>query len=128
MKTAQILVVDDDDKSRTLACDFLTVNGMQTTWAVDGEEGLLCVARQRPDLILMDMRMPHLDGIETTHRLKGNPETASIPIVMLSASAMLEEKEQMRVAGCDAILTKPVALPELLATVLRILKPGSGKK
>lgn len=112
-----ILVVDDDDKSRKLVSEFLAVKGFAVDEAADGEEGIVCVARRRPALILLDMKMPRLDGIRTIKRLKGDPATADIPVIMLSASAMENEKTAMREAGCHAILSKPVDLRALLTAV-----------
>ena len=119
-----IMVVDDDDMSRKLAREFLMVSGFGVVEACDGEECLLFVASKRPALIVLDMRMPRLDGIETIRRLKGNPETRSIPIIMLSASAMVKEKQEMLASGCDAILSKPVDLEKLLVTVRLLLRDG----
>lgn len=116
-----ILVVDDDERSRKLACELIAVNGFNVAEAADGEECLLLVAIKRPDVILLDMQMPRLDGIKTMKRLKGNPDTEAIPIVMLSASAMAEEKEAMRAGGCVAILSKPVDLKELIETIKKTL-------
>ena len=125
-----ILVVDDDDWSRKLVCAFLTIHGFHAVDACDGEEGLAFTAGSRPDLVILDMQMPRLDGIATIKKLKERPDTAAIPIVMLSASAMERDKEKMRAAGCGAILTKPVNLAELLATIRKQLvglaKGGGG--
>ena len=125
---ALILVVDDDDKSRKLASDFLASKGFAVAEAGDGEECLLCVGRQMPDLIVLDMQMPRLDGIATMKRLKETTGTAAIPVVMLSASAMEKDKERMWDAGCNAVLTKPVNLKELLATVRECLNAEIGAR
>ena len=123
-----ILVVDDDDKSRKLAAEFLGVRGFDMAEAGDGEECLLQVARRRPDLILLDMQMPRLGGIATLRRLKNDTGMAAIPVVMLSASAMPDEQEQMRAAGCVAVLSKPVDLKELLTTVQEHLNAEVGSR
>lgn len=122
-----ILAVDDDIRSRKLACDFLAVSGYRVAEAGDGEECLCAVTRERPDLILLDMQMPRMDGVETMKRLKGNPLTSAIPVVILSASAMDSEKKKMRDAGFNIVLSKPVNLRELMATVKACLNGASGR-
>lgn len=123
-----ILVVDDDDNCRKLASTFLTANGFVVAEADDGDACLLRVSRERPDLILLDMQMPYLDGIGTIMRLKDKPETAGIPVIMVSESSVAAELEQMRAAGCKAILSKPWNLKELLATVREHLKELEGMR
>jgi len=89
--------------------------------AEDGEKGCAMAAAERPDLILMDLEMPVVDGWEATRRLKGDPKTRAIPIVGLSAHALASEREKAMAAGCDEFDTKPVEFDRLVATIQRLL-------
>jgi two-component system cell cycle response regulator DivK len=89
--------------------------------AEDGEKGCEMAAAERPDIILMDLEMPVVDGWEATRRLKGNPQTREIPIIALSAHALAGERDKALAAGCDEFDTKPIEFDRLVATVRRIL-------
>ena len=89
--------------------------------AEDGEKGCDMAAAERPDLVLMDLEMPGIDGWEATRRLKSNPETRDIPVIALSAHALAGSREKALAAGCDEFDTKPIEFDRLLATMRRVL-------
>ena len=120
-----ILVIEDHAPNATLVVDLLSFHGFRVTWAADGEKGLEMLKADRPDLILMDIQMPKMDGFTLTRQLKADDATKSIPIVALTARAMVGDAEQALAAGCDGYLTKPVNTRELPKTVKRFLQ-GEG--
>ena len=113
----RILVVDDDEMNRDMLSRRLLRKGFEVDLAVNGEEAIQKAHAARPEIILMDLSMPVLDGYEATRRLKASPETARIPIIGLSAHAMVGDREKALAAGCDDYDTKPVELPRLLEKV-----------
>jgi len=116
-----ILLVEDNEMNRDMLSRRLERKGFEITIAVDGEEGVAKALSVKPDLILMDMSLPKLDGWEATRQVKANPETASIPIIALTAHAMAEDREKALAAGCDEYDTKPVELPRLLEKIQGML-------
>jgi CheY-like chemotaxis protein len=110
----KVLLVEDNEMNRDMLSRRLVRNGYDVVIAVNGQEGLDMAASERPDLILMDMSLPVLDGWEATRRLKADPGTASIPIIALTAHAMETDREKAMAAGCDDFDTKPIELPRLL--------------
>ena len=124
MPMPKILVVDDDEMNRDMLSRRLLRKGYDVVLAVNGEEAIERVAAERPQLILMDLSMPVLDGYEATRRLKASGEPAAIPIIGLSAHAMVGDREKALAAGCDDYDTKPVELPRLLGKVETFLSPG----
>ena len=115
--TKKILVVEDDTDNRRIVTKVLSVEGYRVVEATDGVEALAKVRTEQPDLILMDLAMPNMDGWEATRRLKSDPTTRSIPVVALTAVAMRGDEEQARAAGCDDYLSmpaRPVAIRELV--------------
>ena len=120
----KILVVDDDEMNRDMLSRRLLRKGYEVVLAVNGLEAIEKAGHDRPELILMDLSMPVLDGYEATRRLKAEVETASIPIIGLSAHAMVGDREKALAAGCDDYDTKPVELPRLLGKVEAFLSPG----
>ena len=104
----KVLIVDDDADNRRIVAKVLLVEGYQVIEACDGLEALARARAELPDLILMDLSLPHLDGWEATRQLKGDPATLAIPVVALTAFAMRGDEEQARAAGCDDYLSKPV--------------------
>jgi two-component system cell cycle response regulator DivK len=104
----KVLVVEDDMDNRRIVVKVLSVEGYQVTQATDGLEALARVREERPDVILMDLALPNMDGWEATRQLKSDPATRSIPVVALTAFAMRGDEEQARAAGCDDYLPKPV--------------------
>lgn len=114
----RILVVEDDPDNRRIVAKVLTVEGYDVIEAIDGIEALAQARAERPDLILMDLALPNVDGWEATRQLKSDPETRSIPVVALTAVAMRGDEEQARAAGCDDYLPKP-ARPAAIRAVVK---------
>jgi len=118
---AKILLVEDHEMNRDMLSRRLKKRGYEVAIAVDGAEGLEMAGSDSPDLILMDMSLPVIDGWEATRRLKADEATRSIPVVALTAHAMSTDREKAMEAGCDAYETKPVELPRLLETIEKLL-------
>ena len=114
---ARLLYVEDNEMNRDMLSRRLQRRGYEVLIAVDGEQGIAMATIEKPDLILMDMSLPIIDGWEAVRRLKAAPETASIPIIGLTAHAMESDREKCLAAGCDDYDTKPVELPRLLAKI-----------
>ena len=124
----KILLVEDNEMNRDMLSRRLVRNGFEVVIAVDGVKGVSMAGSERPDLILMDMSLPEIDGWEATRRVKADPATKSIPVIALTAHAMAEDKEKSLAAGCDDFDTKPVELPRLLAKIQALLaKVGAAK-
>ena len=120
----KILLVEDNEMNRDMLSRRLERKGYQILIAVDGGEGIELARAQAPDLILMDMSLPVVDGWEATRRLKAAPETQQIPVIALTAHAMRGDQEKALEAGCDDYDTKPVDLPRLLGKIEALL-PGA---
>ncbi len=118
----KILLVEDNEMNRDMLSRRLERKGYQVVMAVDGQEGVARAQSEAPDLILMDMSLPVLDGWEATRQLKGASETRAIPIIALTAHAMSGDREKAIEAGCDDYDTKPIELPRLLAKVEALLE------
>jgi CheY-like chemotaxis protein len=118
---ATILIVEDNAMNLELATDLLTVAGYSVRQARTGEEGLRLARLESPGLILMDLRMPGLDGYATLRALKADPRTAVIPTVALTAQAMAGDKEAALAAGFDAYISKPIDTQTFSQTVARVL-------
>lgn len=103
-----ILIVEDSALNRKLVETVLKPHGYQLLLAVDGEEAVRVAAREKPDLILMDIQLPKVSGYQATQIIKAQPETAHIPIVALTAHAMAGDRERAEAAGCDGYITKPI--------------------
>ena len=116
-RRARILIVEDNEMNRDMLTRRLARKGFDIVAAVDGGEALARVVTEKPDLILMDMRLPGLNGWEASRRLKADPTTRAIPIIALTAHAMVGDRERAKEAGCDDYDTKPVDLPRLLAKI-----------
>ena len=123
---AKILLVEDNELNRDMLSRRLSRRGHQVVEATDGEAALALAAGERPDLILMDMSLPGLDGWEATRRLKAAPATRPIPVIALTAHAMVADRERSLAAGCDDFDTKPVELERLLGKIARLLPPAAG--
>ena len=117
----RILLVEDNEMNRDMLSRRLTRRGFDVLIAGDGAEGIAMAAAERPDLILMDMSLPVVDGWEATRRLKADPATRPIPVIALTAHAMSTDREKVFEAGCDDYDTKPVELPRLLEKMERLL-------
>jgi two-component system cell cycle response regulator DivK len=121
----RILYVEDNEDNVYMLTRRLERSGFEVVVAVDGEQGIELARAERPDLILMDLSLPVLDGWEATRRLKASQETQTIPIIALSAHAMPGDREKALEAGCDDYDSKPVKLPGLLAKIRALLPEGS---
>ena len=121
MANELILIIEDNEKNRKLARDVLQVKGYQTIESETAEEGLKLALEKSPNLILMDIQLPGMDGITAMKRLKGDPRTAGIPIIAITASAMTHNRTTMLAEGFDGYQTKPISLKEFLAEVQRVL-------
>jgi two-component system cell cycle response regulator DivK len=126
MAREQILIVDDNAQNLKLARVLLTAEGYEVLTAVNGEDALALLESSAPRLILMDLQLPGVDGLELTRQLKENPAHRHIVIVALTAYAMKGDQEKALVAGCDAYMSKPIntaALPKLVADLLSRQRP-----
>ena len=120
----KILIVEDVEYNRDLLVQLLEEE-YEVVTAADGAAGIEAAARERPDLILMDLSLPGVDGWEATRRLKARPETEAIPVIALTAHAMQGDEERARACGCDDYLTKPIDEDQLFAKLARLLGPGA---
>jgi two-component system cell cycle response regulator DivK len=112
-----VLLVEDNPHNRKIFSGMLTHHGFRVREAETGEIALASVAEERPDLILMDLSIPGIDGWECTRRLKNDPGTKSIPIIALTAHAMRGDEERARAAGCDGYLSKPISPKKVVEEV-----------
>ncbi len=118
---SKILLIEDNEMNRDMLSRRLERKGFDVVIAVDGQQGLDMARNDAPDLILMDMSLPVLDGWEATRQLKADGETSKIPVIGLSAHAMAGDREKAMEAGCDDYDTKPVELPRLLDKIASFL-------
>lgn len=122
-----ILLVEDFDDAREMYRDYLTFSGLRVETARDGQEAILKARALAPDLILMDLSLPGLDGWEATRLLKADPKTRHLLVVALSAHALAAEGERARAAGCDGFIAKPCLPPDLLSQIQGFLKTRKPK-
>jgi two-component system cell cycle response regulator DivK len=123
--TKRILVVEDQEDNRRIIRDLLSTRGYKLIEAQDGEAGVRLAKEHRPDLILMDIQLPVLDGYEATRRIKADPELRAIPIVVVTSYALSGDDQKAVAAGCDGYVAKPFSPRQLLATVRKFLdEPG----
>ena len=116
-----ILIVEDEPRNLKLIRDLLQASGYLTLEATDGAQGIELAKAHKPDLILMDIMMPNMDGFEATKILKADAETRNIPIIALTSYAMKGDEEKIREAGCDGYITKPIDTKEFLKKVAEYL-------
>jgi CheY-like chemotaxis protein len=119
----KILLVEDNDLNRDMLSRRLTKRGYEVLTATDGEQGLVLAQAEQPDLVLMDMSLPGIDGWETTRRLRAGAGTAAIPVIALTAHAMAGDRERALEAGCDDYDTKPVEMDRLLLKIESLTRP-----
>jgi two-component system cell cycle response regulator DivK len=122
--TQRILVVEDQEDNRRIIRDLLTSVGYELLEALDGEAAVRLAKEHRPDLILMDIQLPGLDGYEATRRIKADPELGAIPIVVVTSYALSGDDRKAKAAGCDAYVAKPFSPRHLLATIRKFLGEG----
>ena len=120
---ARILLVEDNDMNRDMLSRRLVRNGYEVFLAMDGQQGVDMALSERPDLILMDMSLPVIDGWEATRRIKANDATRRIPVIALTAHAMAGDREKAMEVGCDDYDTKPVEISRLVGKIAALLKP-----
>ncbi|KTD05482.1 response regulator [Fluoribacter gormanii] len=118
----KILIVEDNELNLDMLSRRLQRKGYEVSSAVDGEKGVIMARDEHPDLILMDLSLPVLDGYGATRQLKSDPKTQSIPIIALTAHAMVGDREKAVAAGCDEYEVKPIDLPRLLEKIERLVK------
>jgi two-component system cell cycle response regulator DivK len=120
--TKRILVVEDHEENRRIMRDLLTSAGFEMIEAHTGEDGVRLAGAERPDLVLMDIQLPGLDGYEATRRIKANPALRAIPIIVVTSYALSGDEGKARAAGCDDYVAKPFSPRALLAKVRELLK------
>ena len=121
-----VLIVDDEPDNIELLGRRLARRGFEVASATSAEEGIAKAVAGRPDVILMDIKMPRVDGLEATQRLKADPATAGIPVITLTAHAMAEDRDKCLAAGCDDYASKPIDKAQLLATCARWIGADGG--
>jgi two-component system cell cycle response regulator DivK len=120
----RILVIEDQQDNRQILRDLLTSADFEVIEAMDGETGLVAAAAQRPDLVLMDIQLPGLDGYEATRRIKADAALRAIPVIAVTSYGLAGDAEKAFAAGCDAYISKPYSPRQLLAKVREYLPPG----
>ena len=121
--TKRILVIEDTEDNRQIVRDLLASAGYELIEAVDGTEGVAAAEREKPDLILMDIQLPGIDGYEATRRIRAIPALATVPIIAVTSYALSGDEAKTRAAGCDGYVAKPFSPRQLLAKVREFL-PG----
>ena len=116
-----ILIVEDNEKNRKLVRDVLQFNGYKTVEAVTAEAGIQLARAEKPDLILMDIQLPGMDGITALGHLRADPATKGIPVIAVTASAMTQDRQKILAAGFDGYQTKPINVKEFLGVVRQAL-------
>jgi len=119
-----VLIVEDNEKNMKLARDVLQAKGYQTLEALTGEDGVRLAKEKRPDLVLMDIQLPGINGIEAFRQIRGEAGTAHIPVVAVTASVTPTDRSAINAAGFDAFVSKPINLKEFLDTVKRLVESG----
>jgi two-component system, cell cycle response regulator DivK len=117
----RILVIEDMEDNRRILRDLLTNAGFDLIEAVDGEKGIVAAAEHRPDLILMDIQLPIVDGYEATRRIKANPELRHIPIIAVTSYALSGDDAKAAAAGCDGYVAKPFSSRQVVAKIREFL-------
>lgn len=122
----KILLVEDNEMNRDMLSRRLLRNGFEVVMAVDGQQAVDMATSDKPDIILMDMSLPVLDGWEATRQVKANAATQNIPVIALTAHAMAEDEQKARAAGCDDFDTKPVDIARLVGKINALLDGKGG--
>ena len=116
-----VFLVEDNEMNRDMLTRRLTKKGYEVATAEDGQEAVDKIGDVKPDIVLMDMSLPRMDGLEATRRIKAHPELGAVPVVVLTANATTNDRDDAMAAGCDAFETKPINLPQLLETMAACL-------
>jgi two-component system cell cycle response regulator DivK len=124
MTSPKILVVEDNERNMKLFCDLLEASGYRTLEATTGERAVELALEHRPDLVLMDIQLPDIDGIEALRRLRADERFSAAPVLALTAQAMEGDRERFLAAGFDGYLSKPVDVTDFVATVRRYCEGG----
>ena len=122
MSGALILIVEDNDKNRKLVRDVLTFKGYEVIESETGEEGVRLAQERRPSLVLMDIRLPGIDGVEALRRLRAEETTQGIPVLAMTASVMSEDRQKIMAAGFDGYQSKPINVADFVAAVAQLLE------
>ena len=123
---AKVLLVEDNEMNRDMLSRRLIRRGFQVVFAMDGQQGVALARSEQPDIILMDMSLPVIDGWEATRRVKADDATRSVPVIGLTAHAMAGDREKAIEAGCDDYDTKPVELDRLIGKIERLIGAAKG--
>ena len=121
----KILLVEDNEMNRDMLSRRLLKKGFEVVIAIDGGEGVAKAKSEKPDLILMDLSLPVMDGLQATAKIKADPETQPIPVLALTAHAMADDRAKALAAGCEDYDTKPIELPRLLEKIEKLLAKKS---
>ena len=121
-----ILIVEDNEKNMKLVRDVLQVKGYQTLEAATAEDGIALAQAHSPDLVLMDIQLPGMNGIEALKKLRASPETSPIPVLAFTASVMPQDRKEIMGAGFDGFVSKPINLKEFIAAIAKALEHGGG--
>ena len=119
-----VLIVEDNEKNMKLARDILQAKGFVTLQATSAEEGIRLAQEQIPDLVLMDIQLGGMNGVEAFELLRADPRTAAIPVAAFTASVMSNDRNRVTLAGFDALVSKPINLKEFVATITRLTSSG----
>jgi len=122
MSSALILIVEDNDKNRKLVRDVLMFKGYEVIESETGEEGVRLANERRPSLVLMDIRLPGIDGVEALRRLRAEETTRGIPVMAMTASVMSEDRQKIMAAGFDGYQSKPINVTDFVAAVAQLLE------
>jgi len=122
MTGALILIVEDNDKNRKLVRDVLTFKGYEVIETETGEQGVRLAQERRPSLVLMDIRLPGIDGVEALRRLRAEETTRWIPVMAMTASVMSEDRQKIMAAGFDGYQSKPINVNDFVAAVAQVLE------
>ena len=122
-----ILIIEDNEKNRKLVRDVLQAKGHKTIESETAEEGLKLALEKSPALVLMDIQLPGMDGIAALKQLRANPQTKSIPVIAITASAMTNNRQAMLAEGFDGYQSKPISLKDFLGEVQRVLESHNGR-
>jgi two-component system cell cycle response regulator DivK len=120
-----VLIVEDNELNLKLFCDLLDAHGYRSLHTRDGMDTIPMARQHKPDLILMDIQLPEISGVEITKWLKSDPELKTIPVVAVTAFAMKGDEEKIRASGCEDYLSKPIIVDEFIATIKRHLNPSA---